>query len=350
MTVENLLQALELISDEDEPTERLRKRRKKRYRKAYREGRLHFDWTWANRLMAFKICVAEQILGRFHWVGWECRANEQWALATRDFHLPRWDGKPCKLLVIAEQGLGDEILFASCFPDLLKVCPQATIECDPRLLPVFRRSFAAEFISRRVSKVTSTVQGVMKDTRQKIWKDYEGLSKTYDAFVLAGELPKLYRHSKKDFPGEPYLKAAPTQKYDWIKYGISWEGRQGFIDPDDLMVHDGEYLNLQYGDKHLPLKAWTPDIDLTDDIDDVFSLVANLKAVYTVPNTLAHIGGSLGVKTHVVRPQAVYAGDREGDPLFHNRMRFEFGRFDGRTPWYKSVRTYRNVAEFKGRV
>lgn len=337
MTVENLLQSLNVIADEDEATERMRKRRKKKFKRAYREGMLHFDWTFENARDAYKLCVAEQINGRYHWAGWECRENATWALASGDFVFPRWDGSDCKLLVLAEQGIGDEILFASCFPDLLRQCPRATIECDPRLLPVFQRSFDAEFITR------------WNDLgKGKGLDDYKKVEGKYDAFVPAGELPKIYRRSREDFPGEPYLQANSPRDYFGTKvYGISWIGRQGTIDPQDLVVFKGQYIDLQYGDHESPDWAWSTGVDNKVDIDAIFTIVAGLEAVITIPNTLAHIGGSLGITTHVVRPEAIYAGDNPDEPWFHNRLRWEFGLFNGRTPWYNSVRTYRSVREFR---
>jgi hypothetical protein len=48
-----------------------------------------------------------------------------------------------RLLVYAEQGLGDQIMFASCLPDLLPQVGGCVVECAPRLVPIFRRSFPA---------------------------------------------------------------------------------------------------------------------------------------------------------------------------------------------------------------
>src|SRR6478609_2980817 len=55
---------------------------------------------------------------------------------------PVWDGSPGKRVVIyGEQGLGDEISFASMIPDALKVCRSVVIDCTDRLAPLFQRSF-----------------------------------------------------------------------------------------------------------------------------------------------------------------------------------------------------------------
>ena len=52
----------------------------------------------------------------------------------------RLEGK--NILVYAEQGVGDEVMFASCIPDLMEEAPgKLLLECSPRLEPLFGRSF-----------------------------------------------------------------------------------------------------------------------------------------------------------------------------------------------------------------
>jgi hypothetical protein len=55
---------------------------------------------------------------------------------------PRWDGKKgLNVVCYGEQGIGDELSFASCIPDLIADCKSVTLEVDKRLAPLFRRSF-----------------------------------------------------------------------------------------------------------------------------------------------------------------------------------------------------------------
>src|SRR5512143_155374 len=55
---------------------------------------------------------------------------------------PDWDGTPGQTVVLScEQGLGDEISFASMVPDLIRDCKQVVIDCHPKLEAVFQRSF-----------------------------------------------------------------------------------------------------------------------------------------------------------------------------------------------------------------
>ena len=44
----------------------------------------------------------------------------------------------------AEQGVGDEVMFASCFSELLNFCDKLTVSIGPRLLPLFARSLPKE--------------------------------------------------------------------------------------------------------------------------------------------------------------------------------------------------------------
>ena len=79
--------------------------------------------------------------------GWQC--YEQRLLTLTDNHprvfpFPALAREPLagkSVLVYAEQGLGDEIMFASCFEDLLAMAGRCIIECDPKLAPIFARSF-----------------------------------------------------------------------------------------------------------------------------------------------------------------------------------------------------------------
>jgi tetratricopeptide (TPR) repeat protein len=75
---------------------------------------------------------------------WGFRAKER-GLRPYVEYWPGWHGQPLEgktLLVWGEQGIGDEILFASCLNDLRALKPKEVIfDCHPRLERVFRRSF-----------------------------------------------------------------------------------------------------------------------------------------------------------------------------------------------------------------
>ncbi|MDH3438941.1 MAG: tetratricopeptide repeat protein, partial [Betaproteobacteria bacterium] len=62
----------------------------------------------------------------------------------RPYAYPRWTGEPLTgrtILVWSEQGLGDEIMFASCLPQIVGAARRCVVECSPKLEALFRRSF-----------------------------------------------------------------------------------------------------------------------------------------------------------------------------------------------------------------
>src|SRR5690606_6613475 len=63
-------------------------------------------------------------LGNFEqgWADYDRRAAAD-AGEHRAFPYPRWKGEPLEekaVLIYSEQGLGDEIMFASCFPEVMR--------------------------------------------------------------------------------------------------------------------------------------------------------------------------------------------------------------------------------------
>ena len=136
--------------------------------------------------------------------------------------LPRWHGEDRageRMLVYSEQGIGDEIMFASCLPDLLKRCPNVVLTCSPKLNGIFRRSFPQ-----------IQVAGSDPSTQSP--------ALLFDSACVAlpiGSLPLYFRTSLSQFPQhQGYLRADPeltahyrdrlTSLGRMPKVGISWRG------------------------------------------------------------------------------------------------------------------------------
>jgi tetratricopeptide (TPR) repeat protein len=62
--------------------------------------------------------------------------------AYRTPNEPEWHGEPDKRVILyGEQGIGDEICFASMLPDAIAKCSQVILDIDERLAGLFKRSF-----------------------------------------------------------------------------------------------------------------------------------------------------------------------------------------------------------------
>jgi hypothetical protein len=251
-------------------------------------------------------------LAKHNWKkGWEywdlalgSKYRKEWVYGDE----PRWDGSKGKNVVIyGEQGLGDEIMFASCINDAIRDCKKVIIDCDPRLETLYRRSFP-----------DAEVYGTRRDESPK-W--LEGAQ--IDARCAVSTLPMFYRNNNDSFPGTPYLKADPElvkmfkglfESYGKPVYGLTLvggtkltniEGRT--IRPEDfspLFSRDAVFVSLEYkGDllNHPKIKEF-PWATRATDYDMTASLIAAMEAVIGI-NTTAHLcADALGIPTHTLIP------------------------------------------------
>jgi tetratricopeptide (TPR) repeat protein len=325
-------------------------------RGAYEEGRRLFDEQLAQapddhelRLMG---AVARLKRGDFAagWDEYEARFASPSAV-RRPYAFPPWDGRRLTegtLLVYGEQGLGDQIMFASCLPDLFDATPDCVVECDPRLGRLFERSFpAAQVVTAR------------QDDPAPAWLAAAGSARArVRAQTAIGSLPRRFRRSDADFPRHSgYLRADPARVDAWRarlaalgatpKIGISWRGgtaatRRGLRSlglealAPLLKAVPATWVSLQYSDCGAELDAarrdgvtlhhWQAAID---DYDETAALVAALDAVVSVCTAVVHLAGGLGRRAIVLVP---YAAE------------WRYGAAGEAMPWYPSVRLLRQRA------
>ena len=126
-----------------------------------------------------------------------------------------------RLLVRAEQGVGDQILFASLIPDLTARAKAeggtVLLECEPRLEPLFARSFPDIAVRPAVIK---TIAGV--PTADYGWLKGAGGA---NACVLMGSLPRILRPALNSFPN-PYAFLMPD-----LREVAQWKGFFGKFAP-----------------------------------------------------------------------------------------------------------------------
>ena len=336
---EKLQRALSMVIDEQSFSKLKKQTMKKKLLKQMRRGtlRVHdMETEWLHRL-----CRASLMLHDYHWFAWEYRSEWAMLLSTQDWVYPRWDGSKCKLLVVAEQGIGDEIVFSSCYDELAEDVEEAWIEVDPRLIPIFERSFPENlhFVNRFVHA------GKYLIPRPTDYPEFHK-GRPIEAFIMAGNVPKLYRHCVADFPKRTgWLIADKDQVFEWLDWlklydvpriGCSWKGRQGEIEP----IFEG--VSLQYGtEDHKGLV--NPPLDLKRDIDGVYALAAALNKVVTTTNAVI-ASRSIGVPTDVIKPPPIWATKEDA---FNNRVSSWWP--EDWTDWYPSIKMHRSQTEWKNR-
>ena len=242
-------------------------------------------------------------------------------------NVPYWDGTPDKTVAVyGEQGLGDEIMFSSMIPDLMKT-NKVLLECHPRLERLFWQSFGVKCFGTREQDDPQWV----KDN-------------PFDYRISIGSLGKFYRRSKEAFPGTPYLKSEILPTNDKFRVGISWTGGMkasrvatrsvplSWWKPI-LSQQDVEFVSLQYTDCDEDLEMMKKDgFDIKTfkevkefDYSETAKVVKSCDLVISVCTSVIHLAGALGVPCWVMVP---------------NKPAWRYG-VQGRMPWYQSVRLYR---------
>ena len=276
------------------------------------------------------------------WDEYEWRLKVPQARIERPFPVPRWRGDALEgrnLLVYTEQGVGDEIMFASCFEELAETRGQCVLEASTRLVPLFERSFPKARVLRR------------DIARMPDWSTLPPI----DVCIAAGSVPRFLRRSRGAFPGRPaYLCAEASRVRYWEerlaaaprpRIGLAWTGGlpQTLRSARSLTLEDlaplvlgfeATYVALEFLDCTTEVEAFNrchgervacwPDARAS--IDETAALVCALDLVITVTTATAHLAAALGRPTWVLVPSVpswryLWAGEE--------------------MPWYPSMRVLR---------
>lgn len=252
-----------------------------------------------------------------------------------------WSGQETDSLVIwGDQGIGDEIMFASCIADAAKLAKRVIIDTEPKLAGLFKRSFP-----------DAEVHGTLPNDAPPWLVGSGPLSHR----CIISQLPQFFRLKDADFPAEPYLVADPDRcrmvkallngvrpvNPRRPKIGIAWTG--GMIDTgrdrrslpaanlsNIVRALPGvDWFSLQYmpapeasahGIHHYPF------LTETGDMDDVAALISELDAVVSVQTAVVHVAGALGKPCFV---------------LVNSRPAWRYGAKGSSMPWYGSVELFR---------
>lgn len=260
-------------------------------------------------------------------------------LPARSWPWPIWtsdDVAGKQLLIWGEQGLGDRLLLLQFLPSLAAAGARVTLETDPRLIPLLKRSFTG---------IDFAPEG-MHAAPDLMLRSFDGHRPLGDLAVAAP-------------PGKPILQAdtdhAARLRAQYLQgssdklVGLSWRsanpslGAAKSLKPADLAplatIPGLRFVCLQYGAtdaEHAEFRRlfgarYIVDsaIDAQNDLAGLADQIAALDLTVTVSNVTAHIAGALGKPVWVLAPPA-------GRSLFFYLM----ASGDG-TPWYPAMRIFR---------
>ncbi len=299
--------------------------------------------------------------------------------------IPSWSAPPVfwsgedlggkSIVIRTEQGLGDEVLYGSMVPDVIAKAKRCVLECSPRMVPIFARSFPKAEVLRY------KMQGVSAQPMEGL--DYQ---------ISVGSIGRFCRLGFDQFPQHRgYLKADEARaaqlraRYEAIApgnkiVGVSWRSKNdriGNLKSADisawreiLTVPGVTFVNLQYGDCAEDLAAvkeklgvdifHDSDVEPLKSMDDFFAQVAAMDLVVSTSNTTVHVAGSLNIPAWVLLvtgPGTLWYWflDRSDSPWYPSvrlfRQPIENENDDDDAPWWTDVvpRVGKHLAAWAGR-
>ncbi|WP_297510139.1 tetratricopeptide repeat protein [uncultured Caulobacter sp.] len=307
-------------------------------------------------IMRFARSTLLLALGRLEegWKAYEARFSPELTEAPL-FYIggTRWTGQDLTgkaVLIVAEQGLGDEVMFASMLPDIIErlgAKTQVTLAVERRLVPLFQRSFPdIEVLPHRTVSFEGRVWRTVPDVQD--WS-------RFDYWTALGAFLPTLRGSVADFPArDRFLAPDPERVAYWKaqlealgpkpKVGLLWKSLvlQGerarqfspFQHWEPVLKTPGvTFINLQYGDcaeeiafakEAFGVEIWQPPgIDLKQDLDDVTALCAAVDLVIGFSNATTNLAAAAGAPLWLIT--IAKAWTRLGAPNY---------------PWYPQARCF----------
>jgi tetratricopeptide (TPR) repeat protein len=223
-----------------------------------------------------------------------------------------------RLLIWAEQGIGDEIFHAGLLPMLSSKDVSIALSADKRLHPIYRRSFPnIELLDKNILMNSSVDTG-------------------FDAQTPIGDLGFLLDINAATIKEtrSPYLQIDPVKLDSYrrttsalgsgLVCGVAWKSGNtklgtaksiglGSLAPL-LRLTGVHFVNLQYGDvqeeiQHVKATLsvdvhQVPGVDVFNDLESLLALIDACDVIVTTSNVTAHLAGSIGKRAAVLVPHS----------------------------------------------
>ncbi|MBO6947032.1 MAG: tetratricopeptide repeat protein [Rhodospirillales bacterium] len=277
----------------------------------------------------FNLGVALLSMGEFHdgWreYAWRFRM-EAYAGFRPPIPAPVWAGEPLdgkRILLFAEQGLGDTIQFARYATPL--AAGGAEVHC---------------MCSDLLADLVATIYGLA---------DVHGLGAAVPSFdyqISMMELPRVFDTTPATVPGKAGYIRPPVRSFDpgpGFNVGLVWQGNRAHKNDayrsiplerlNELLDTDGvNFVSLQFGEDAGAIRELGWESRLLDmasrikDFTDTADIISGLDLVISVDTSVAHLAGALGTPVWVLLPTIAD---------------WRWGREGRETYWYDSMRLFR---------
>ncbi len=270
------------------------------------------------------------------WKRYEARlqVTGELRLKERTFAQPAWQGEPFvgrTLLLWAEQGLGDALMFMRYLPLVKSLGGRVILETWPALIEVSETCKGADLVIPIGAPCPP-----------------------FDLQASLLSLPWLFRTDLASIPADvPYLdvpdeipnRAALLERLalaqGHTRVGLVWAGSPGHVRDVERSLPASSlaplaalsgvtWFSFQVGRQELPpLPNLIPLAPFLKNFSDTAYALSGMDLLITVDTSVAHLAGALGIPTLLLLP-------------FQPDFRWLLGRDD--TPWYPSMRLYRQPA------
>ncbi len=225
------------------------------------------------------------------------------------------------VLLMGEQGVGDEVLHYNAAADLAReIGPDGRLimACEWRLAPLVRRAFPDALVNSH-----RTIEKEGRKVRAAPWASGEDAP---EAWLPAASLLERYRSRLEDFPSAPraYLPPDPDRVAGFraaldalgpgLKVGLCWKSklmsaaRRKYFSAFEawrpvLQTPGVTFVSMQYGDiaeevawaqREWGVDIHTLDVDLMDDLDGVAALGAALDLTIGPMNASTNLAAAAG--------------------------------------------------------
>jgi hypothetical protein len=266
------------------------------------------------------------------------------------FPQPPWLGEPLagrRILIHNEQGLGDQIMFASALPEVIGEAEAVTLVVAPELVVLFAASFpTARVFPARMGRFAGDHPA----------PDWLGELGRIDFQLPIGGLMHRLRRTPESFAGpRPYLRPSDAARARWasrtraegLNVGVCWASNPALFRHDSSRRAVKKSMTLETlaplagvpGARLVSVLNWRVDpaplafVGRLDDLsaelrslDDTAALIETLDVVVTVDTAVAHLAGALGKPTWL---------------LLHDFADCRWGLTSQRSYWYPDMRLCR---------